>query len=306
MNTSRKKKDKDSRLDILARLYLDHLAVEKGLSNNTIVAYKADLSHYIKYLKRTGIDSPSGITLDSSLAFATDRSSGDSPSSRARSLSAIKGFHRFMHTEGVVANLEIERLSSPKLTRKIPFVLYQNEIERLLSAPDDGTLGLRDAALMEIAYSAGLRASEVCTLRSESLDEKQRILRIRGKGGKERLVPYGAKASEAVNKYLKNSRELLLKGKRSEYLFLNYRGKAISRVSFWKIIKKYASIAGLPSAVTPHTLRHSFATHLVEGGADLRSVQELLGHSSISTTQIYTKLDIAYLLEVHRTFHPRG
>ncbi|MBN2184575.1 MAG: site-specific tyrosine recombinase XerD [Candidatus Krumholzibacteriota bacterium] len=306
MNTSRTKKNNDSHLDLLAGLYLDHLAIEKGLSINTISAYKIDLIDYIKYLKRRGISSPSGITLDSTLAFAAEGMSGLSPSSRARSLSAVKGFHRFMYTEGIVRELEIERLSAPKLIRKIPFVLSQNEIEELLSAPDESALGLRDAALMEIAYSAGLRASEVCGLRTESLDGKLRIVRIRGKGGKERLVPYGEKASAAVRQYLEKSRGLLLKGGKSEYLFLNYRGKGISRISFWKIIKKYAAMAGLPSGVTPHTLRHSFATHLVEGGADLRAVQELLGHSSISTTQIYTRLDMAYLLEVHKTFHPRG
>ncbi len=290
----------------MAERYIDHLIVEKGLSRNTIMAYKADLIKYIKYLKSGGMTSVVQITLDSSLAFVSDGTKDVSASSKSRLMSAIKGFHRFMYSEGVIRDLEMERVSAPKYLRKIPFVLTQPEIERLLSAPDPDILGLRDTALMEMAYSAGLRASEACGLKFESMNAGSRIARIRGKGSKERIVPYGKKASRALDMYIKESRPFLLKNGTSEYLFLNYRGKPISRVSFWKMIKKYAQISGLPSTITPHTLRHSFATHLVEGGADLRAVQELLGHSSISTTQIYTRLDIDYLLEVHRTFHPRG
>ncbi len=290
----------------MIELYLDYLAVEKGLSALTINAYSGDLKEYIKYLKGLDVALPSRITLDSSLAFSAKIIKDRSLSSRARILSAIKGFHRFLYLEGAIKNLEVERISSPKAVRKIPFVLSREETDMLLSSPDGSILGLRDSSLLEIAYSTGLRASEICGLKMESIDSVLRLVRIRGKGGKERIVPYGRKAEESLERYIKGSRVKLLKERDSEYVFLNYRGSPISRVSFWKIIKKYAAIAGLPSTITPHTLRHSFATHLLEGGADLRAVQELLGHSSISTTQIYTKLNMDYLLEVHKTFHPRG
>ena len=160
--------------------------------------------------------------------------------------------------------------------------------------------------MLEMAYSTGMRVSEVCGLLFESIDLDSRLVRIKGKGGKERIVPAGSMALKALEKYMSESRPFLLGDRPMPFVFLNYRGGPISRVAFWKMLKKYAAMAGLPGDVTPHTLRHSFATHLVEGGADLRAVQELLGHSSIATTQIYTRLDVDYLLEVHRTFHPRG
>ena len=197
-------------------------------------------------------------------------------------------------------------LSTPKVLRRIPFVLSQHEVERLLEEPDESVLGIRDRALLEVAYSAGLRVSELCALKPEHIDAERRFLRIRGKGDKERIVPYGRSADRALRRYLESSRPLLLKRRVSSFVFLNYAGTKLSRVSFWKLVRKYATGAGLPGSISPHTLRHSFATHLLEGGADLRVVQELLGHASITTTQIYTKLDMDYLLEVHRTFHPRG
>lgn len=300
------KNREEERLKTLAGMYLDHLAVEKGLSPLTIKAYDSDLRIYLSYLKESGIDCPEKIDLDSSLAFTAEASVGRSPSSKARILSAMKGFHRFLYREGDIGSIVSEKISSPRSGRKIPFVLTAGETERLLACPDTSLLGLRDGAMLEMAYSTGMRASEVCDLLFESIDQENRIARIRGKGRKERVVPYGTRAKEKLAEYIERSRPTLLKGRVSEYVFLNYRGTRISRVTFWKILKKYSLEAGLPPEVTPHTLRHSFATHLVEGGADLRVVQELLGHSSISTTQIYTRLDMDYLLEVHRTFHPRG
>ncbi|UCF03966.1 MAG: tyrosine recombinase [bacterium] len=257
-------------------------------------------------MKQIGIREPGKIDFDSSLSFARELEKTKSRATRARTLSAVKGFHRFLLREGTIERVEIEEIASPKILRTIPFVLSQDEIVRILDRPDDSTLGIRDRALLEMAYSTGMRVSEICSLMLERIDEKRRIVRVRGKGGKERLVPYGSAAHKALEQYLSRSRPILLKDGISTSVFLNYAGRPITRVGFWKILKKYVSMAGLPSEVSPHTLRHSFATHLIEGGADLRVVQELLGHSSIATTQIYTKLDMDYLIEVHRTFHPRG
>jgi len=300
------KNDPRSEIEVMTDLYLDHLAVEKGLSQLTIDAYTRDLRVHTNYMKKVGIDSPASIDLTSSLGFVAATSVERSASSNARMLSAIKGFHRFLYREGAMNSLDVKGISSPKIRRKIPFVLTQAEVESLIDATMEEKSGIRDRAMLEFAYSTGMRASEICSQGLENVDLDSRIVRVRGKGGKERIVPYGKSAAAALDIYLKGPRKEVLKGSTSIYLFLNYRGQRMSRVSFWKIIKKYSEKSGLPVDVTPHTLRHSFATHLVEGGADLRTVQELLGHSDISTTQIYTRLDMEYLLEVHRTFHPRG
>lgn len=290
----------------LARFFVDHLSVEKGLSPNTIDAYGSDIEEYVSFLKEQGVRGPEGITLETTISFMSKVEGERGAASRARLLSAIKGFHRFLYRERKVRDLEVEGVKTPRVSRRIPFVLSQQEVDRLLDLRDGSPLGLRDAALLELTYSTGLRVSESCRLTIEQLDFERRLVRVRGKGKKERIVPFGRRAAEAVRRYLEGGRPLLLRGRIPAALFLNSRGGGLSRVGFWKILKKRAAEAGLPSTVTPHTLRHSFATHLIEGGADLRAVQELLGHSSIATTQIYTKLDMDYLLEVHRTFHPRG
>lgn len=290
----------------LVEPYLDHLAVDRGLSRVTIDAYKADIKQYFIYLESNGIAIPQGIDLDSNLAFLANLERSKGPSSRSRAISAVRGFHRFLYREGFLASLDIEGVSIPKVLHKIPFVLTHGEIEKLLGQPDSSRLGLRDRALLELGYSTGMRVSELCSMKFEHFDGDRRLVRIMGKGRKERIIPYGRKAQNDLERYLEESRPLLIGKKVSVYVFLNYRGSPLSRVGFWKMLKRYSAMAGLPADVTPHTLRHSFATHLIEGGADLRAVQELLGHSSIATTQIYTKLDVDYLLEVHRTFHPRG
>lgn len=299
-------KDGESLVERLGELYLDHLAVERGLSKNTVAAYRSDLREYFSWLRSSGVSNPDGMDLESSLRFAAHLEGTAGASSRSRILSAVKGFHRFLFREGELGHLDIAGISAPRLTRRIPYVLSHAEIEELLRQPDETPAGLRDRAMLELAYSTGMRVSELCGLRSEAIDREQRFARIRGKGGRERIVPIGTKAFEALARYVAEARPLLAAGAPSPFVFLNYRGGRLSRVGFWKILKKHALAAGLPGEVTPHTLRHSFATHLVEGGADLRSVQELLGHASIATTQIYTRLDVDYLLEVHRTFHPRG
>ena len=290
----------------LAMRYFDNLRVEKGLSDLTIRAYEADIKEFLAYMRSAGKVPPGDLTMETTLAFLASSEKHKSPSSRARTLSAVKGFFRFLYDEGTLADRTIDALSAPRVLRRIPFVLAQHEIERLLALPDAGTLGIRDRALLEFDYSTGLRVSELCGLKLEHLDQERRFVRVRGKGSKERIVPYGRSAGVALVRYLESSRPRLLGDRISAYVFLNYRGGRLSRVGFWKLLRNYAAAAGLPAHISPHTLRHSFATHLLEGGADLRAVQELLGHSSIATTQIYTKLDMDYHLEVHRTFHPRG
>ena len=290
----------------LAGFFIDHLSVEKGLSANTVKAYGADIGEYVSFLERNGVRDPSGMTLEMTLSFMSEVEGEGGAAKRARLLSAIKGFHRFLYGERKVRDLEVEGVRTPKVLRRIPFVLTQEEVARLLDIEGSTALDLRDRALLEFTYSAGLRVTEACRLTIEQVDFERRFVRVRGKGNKERIVPFGGRAAKAVSLYLDEGRPLLLERTISALLFLNSRGGGLSRVGFWKILKKRAAESGLPATVTPHTLRHSFATHLIEGGADLRAVQELLGHSSISTTQIYTKLDMDYLLEVHRTFHPRG
>jgi integrase/recombinase XerD len=289
----------------LAERYIDYLRVEKGLSALTIRAYESDVKEYIEFI-RSKSGSAGVIDFNSTLAFVAQAERSKSASSRARLLSAVKGFHRFLYREGELRNLTVESLAAPKVLRRIPFVLTPEETNALLEQPDGTVLGIRDRALLELDYSTGMRVSELCGLKLEHIDRERRFIRVRGKGDKERIIPYGRSAEEALRRYLENSRPSLQKKGVSSYVFLNYAGTPLSRVSFWKLLRKYAVQAGLSGHVTPHTLRHSFATHLLEGGADLRVVQELLGHSSITTTQIYTKLDMDYLLEVHRTFHPRA
>jgi integrase/recombinase XerD len=293
-------------LEKLVERFLDHLAVERNLSRLTVRSYRSDLGVYITFLRGSGIRSPEGIDFDSTIIFLASIESDRSPSSRARLLSAVKGFHRFVYREGELAKLEIDGISAPKVLQRIPFVLSPQELDRLLELPDETKYGIRDKAMLELAYATGMRVSELCRLRMELLDRERRLVRVRGKGRKERIIPYGRTAADALERYLEVSRPVLLRNDATPFVFLNYRGGPLSRISFWKILKRYAAGAELPPEITPHTLRHSFATHLLEGGADLRAVQELLGHASIATTQIYTKLDMDYLLEVHRTFHPRG
>lgn len=303
---SMKAEDSRSEVETLRDLYLDYLYVDKGLTKSTIRAYSSDLNQYIKYLKSKGVVQISKVEFSVDLAFSAKISSEKSSKTCARILSSIRGFQRFLYMEGVIDKLEADRLISPRLKRKIPFVLSQNEVEVILGQPGNSILEIRDRAMLEMTYSTGMRVTEICGLKMEDIHQENKLVRIMGKGRKERLIPYGNSAKRAMDSYLRISRPAILKGKISPYVFLNYRGYHFSRVSFWKMLKKYAAMAGLPLQISPHTLRHSFATHLIEGGADLRVVQQLLGHSSISTTQIYTKLDMDYLHEVHRTFHPRG
>ncbi len=306
MSSSTENSDRGEERQTLARRYIDYIRIEKGLTALTIKAYEHDINEFMKYLGASGAGRPQDLSMEGVLAYLAESEIGRSPSSRARTLSALKGFFRFLHEAGTLPDAAIGRLATPKVLRKIPFVLAPHEIDALIALPDASPLGVRDRALLELDYSTGLRVSELCGLRFENIDRDRRFVRVRGKGSKERIVPYGRSADAALSSYLSGARPALLGARISAYVFLNYRGGPLSRVGFWKLLRHYAGRAGFSGRISPHTLRHSFATHLLEGGADLRAVQELLGHSSISTTQIYTKLDMDYLLEVHRTFHPRG
>ncbi|MEW6684662.1 MAG: site-specific tyrosine recombinase XerD [Candidatus Edwardsbacteria bacterium] len=305
----------------LLTTFLNYLAVERGLAQNSLSAYSQDLKRYLTFLTACFIPLPQGwdkekvveeklkhIQIHQIRDFLYRlQSVGLSPNTLSRQITSIKLFHRFLVAEGFTTQDPTVNLNSPKLSKRLPEVLDYFEIQQLLAQPEtEKVLGLRDEAMLELLYATGLRVSELLSLRVSDLDLKEGFLRCFGKGAKERLVPIGSQAIEVVKKYLSSSRPILTKGQPTEFLFLNARGKKMSRMGFWKILKFYVKQAQIKKRIHPHTLRHSFATHLLEGGADLRSVQEMLGHSDISTTQIYTHIDRQYLKEVHRTFHPRG
>lgn len=299
---------KENALDTALDAFLDHLMTERGLASNTIGAYGRDLRGYLDTLEGLGINRTERIE-DEAVEYHLARLSrtGLKASSRARTISAIRQFHRFLKTEGLLRAGVATDITSPKRASRIPKVLTVSQIEKLLAQPDETSpLGMRDRAMLELAYGAGLRASELCGLPMEALIEGERLVSVVGKGGKQRVVPYGRHAERALVRYLSAGRPLLSRGRSIPYVFLNQHGRPISRVGFFKKLRGYAAAAGIPVAISPHILRHSFATHLLQGGAELRYVQELLGHSDISTTQIYTSVDTRHIIEVHRAFHPRG
>jgi integrase/recombinase XerD len=299
---------KENDLDTALDTYLDHVMTERGLTDNTVKAYGRDLRAYLDTLEGMGIVRTDRIE-DEAVEYHLARlsRSGLKASSRSRTISAIRQFHRFLKTEGMLGAGVAAEITSPKRGRRIPKVLTIRQIESLLEQPDSSQpLGLRDRAMLELAYGAGLRVSELCGLPLEALVEGERLVRVRGKGGKERVVPYGRHAEKALGRYLSSGRPRLARGLPNTHVFLNHHGRTISRVGFFKKLRGYAAAAGIPMEISPHILRHSFATHLLQGGADLRYVQELLGHSDISTTQIYTNVDTRHIIEVYRAFHPRG
>lgn len=288
--------------------FLGYLSVERSLSKNTIFSYGRDLRKYIKYLRDSKIDSLSKSSKkDISDFMFSLKDKGLSANSIARNLAAIKGFYRFLVRERILKEDPSSILESPKLWKKIPDALSLEEVEALVVAPDLRHIqGVRDRAILELMYATGLRVSEAATLKIQDVNLDVGFLRCLGKGSKERVVPLGKEASKAIRRYLQNGRHRLVKKYRDEgVLFLSRLGKPMSRQSLWKIVKRYAKIAKIKSQIKPHILRHSFATHLLERGADLRSVQEMLGHSDISTTQIYTHIDKNRLKLIHKTYHPR-
>jgi integrase/recombinase XerD len=289
-------------------LFLHHLRVERGLAANTVNSYALDLSAYLAFLHGRGIGAISEVSPDAILAHvAALGDAGLGARSLARHLSAIKTFHRHLIDEGELERDPADALRSPKQSRKLPVWLSLAEVDALLAAPDLGTpKGLRDRAMLELMYACGLRVSELCALRRGAVQADPGLVRVMGKGAKERLVPVGRSALAHLSRYLEEGRPQLLGERASPYLFVSTRGGKVGRAAFWRDLRAWALKAGIRKAVSPHKLRHSFATHLLERGADLRSVQAMLGHANIGTTQIYTHVDRSRLKEVHRKFHPRG
>ncbi|UCG11239.1 MAG: site-specific tyrosine recombinase XerD [Deltaproteobacteria bacterium] len=289
-------------------LYLDYLTVERGLAANTRASYSSDLVKFLQHVEDRGIQDWSQVRFPEVMTFLSKaQEQGLAPRSRARLLAALRGFFRFMVSDSHLAVDPTANLSSPRLRRHLPDVLSVEEVERLLvQANPDTPLGQRDGAMLELLYATGLRVSELVTLTLGRVNLQVGFLVAIGKGSRERIVPMGEAATDAVRGYVTESRPRLLRGRMSEVLFVTNRGKAMTRQGFWKLLKKYGLQANLRKKITPHTLRHSFATHLLERGADLRSVQMMLGHADISTTQIYTHVARERLKQVHQKFHPRA
>jgi integrase/recombinase XerD len=288
--------------------FQEYLALEDGASPRTLEAYGRDLERMTVWCTVKGVATPSALTPALLRDFVYHlKDIGLSPSSIRRSVSATRTYFKFMIGEGQMQSDPSERLETPRKWRTLPEVLSVDEVAKLLASISlDEPLVFRDRAMLELAYGAGLRVSEWIDLGTQDLMLDDGVLRVFGKGSKERLVPIGRSAIGAVGMYLRELRPRLERGEGKGRLFLNARGKPLSRMGAWKILRKYVGLAGIEKHVSPHTLRHSFATHLLEGGADLRAVQEMLGHADISTTQIYTHVDREYLRSVHKQYHPRG
>jgi len=294
-------------VETAVRLFLEHLAVDRGAARNTLAAYRRDLTRYAAAIARSGEPAVEEIApLHITEFLSAERRAGSSAVTVSRRLAAVRGLHKFLQAGGVVREDPSREVSGPKRPSRLPKALSVEDVEKLLDSPNAGDpISLRDRALLEFAYATGLRASEVVGVDRAHLDDEPGMVRVRGKGEVERWVPVGEKALRAVEEWLRGGHPALAKGVPAPALFLNRRGRRLTRGGFWLVIRERAKAAGLSARVSPHTLRHCFATHLLEGGADLRVVQELLGHADLSTTQVYTRVDSTYLREVHRSFHPR-
>ncbi len=295
-------------MDALTQQYLDYLIIEKGLSDNSLSSYSADIVQFITFLEKNKIDTLDAVDTAVILAWMIDLSKkGLSAKSRARHLITVRGLYKFLLNEKLVSSNPVKHVDIPKTGLSLPKVMTIDEVGLLLDAPDTRKpRGIRDAAMMEIMYGAGLRVSELIQLKLQDVNLNANFVRVMGKGSKERMIPIGSCARAVTGKWISDGRPLLLKHASSSYLFVARAGNPMTRQAFWKIIKKHAMAANVARNITPHTLRHSFATHLLEGGADLRSVQTMLGHSDISTTQIYTHISREYLIKMHKKFHPRN
>ncbi len=295
-------------MDRCLDLFLNYLTVERGLSRNTLDAYCRDLTRYLGFLDSEGITSLEEVTPSRVLHFlACLQKDGLSPRSRARALVALRMFHKFLLAEGIISENPASRIESPQTVQALPNVLSTSEVDRLLNAAgQDSPLSLRDRAMLEVLYATGLRVSELIALKFKDLQLDVGYLVAFGKRNKQRIVPIGESAVDALKQYLDDGRGQLCKTKQSDFVFLNLFGKSLTRQGFWKMIKRRANQAGISKNIMPHTLRHSFATHLLENGADLRSVQTMLGHADISTVQIYTHVTRERLRQIHEEFHPRG
>ncbi|MBI5604033.1 MAG: site-specific tyrosine recombinase XerD [Deltaproteobacteria bacterium] len=295
-------------MDLILDRFLNFLVVEKGLSPNTLEAYSRDLIQYFHFLKSKDITDLSQTHSGTLYEYlGTLRSRKLSGRTQARILSALKSFYRFLQEEALRKDNPALPLQGPKPKRTLPKTLSEMEVETLLHQPKaDSPRGLRDGAMLEVLYATGLRVSELIALTLDQLELEAHLIRTMGKGSKERLVPIGKTASGSLMEYLQKGRNLLLKDHLTPWVFVNNRGGRLSRQGFWKILRQYGRQAGITKTISPHTLRHTFATHLLEGGADLRSIQTMLGHADISTTQIYTLVTTEHLREVYRRYHPRA
>ena len=297
-------------MDTYLEDYLTMLRVEKNLSTNSITSYKADLNRYINFLFNIesikNLNSIRQIHIRNFIRYLNDQNL--SSSSINRSFSSIRSYHKFLSGEEKISHNPTQLLEPPKQSKKLPKVLSIQEVNVIINSVNlESSMGYRDMAILETLYSAGLRVSELCALEMNNILFDSSMLRVLGKGNKERYVPLGSKAIKLIDDYCKYVRSKLVDKKHSDgNVFLSKNGKQLTRMTIFNIMKKWTLISGINKDISPHTFRHSFATHLLEGGADLRAVQEMLGHSDISTTQIYTHLDNEYLKEVHQTFHPRA
>lgn len=295
-------------LNTLIDQYINYLLIEKGLSPNTLEAYSKDLVHHINFLARNNITDIAEADTAAILKYMIElRKEGLIPSSRARHLVSLRGFYKFLVQEKLIRQDPASVVDLPKTGLALPEVLNPEELKSLLDTPDSTThRGLRDTAMLELLYAAGLRVSELVNMKLQDINTEACFVRVFGKGSKERVVPIGQFAKNRVDVYIQTARPALLKNAVSRYLFVARSGKPMTRQGFWKLLKRYAATAGIKKHVSPHSLRHSFASHLLEGGADLRSVQLMLGHADISTTQIYTHVAHDHLKRVHKKYHPRG
>ena len=295
-------------MDDLLDSFLSYLVVEKGLSENTLESYGRDLKKFLLFIKSRGITSAREIKYGDILDFMTrSREEGLNATTIVRSMVSVKQFFKYLLSEKVLSEDPTAHIKTPKMKKAIPGVISLDDVESILGAPDESTPeGLRDAAMLEILYATGIRVSELIGLKLNDVNFELGFVVVYGKGSKERVVPIGDKAREKLLTYLRDSRPALLKGREAKALFVTRRGAGMTRQGFWKIIKAQALKAGVTKKISPHTLRHSFATHLLERGADLRTIQVMLGHSDISTTQIYTHVESERLKEIHKKYHPRS
>jgi len=287
--------------------FLEALRVESGLSRNTLAAYGGDVRRFLRFARAAGVRRWKDVHTELVVAHLEElRALGAAEASVARALSALRMCVRHLVQENVLAADPLARLEGPRLRRSLPHVLAPPEVERLLAVPGTSWRALRDRALLEVLYACGARISEAVNLATSAIEPSLRVLVLRGKGGKTRVVPLGARARAALELWLRHGRPQVLRGRKSEAVFLSKSGRPFDRCSGWRVVKAAAVRAELPLAVSPHWLRHSFASHLLEGGADLRAVQEMLGHASIATTEVYTHLDAEHVRSLHRLYHPRG
>jgi len=293
---------------VLLDTFYNYMLIERGLSKNTIESYGRDITNFSNFIYNS-FSKPLTECVNKDLVLFLSRlkEKGYSSKSIARNVSSIKSFYRFLHNENIIKNNPFIEIKTPRTEKRLPEVLNEDEVDLVLNTPDvNVNSGLRDKALFEVLYATGLRVTELISLTVNNVNLEAGFLIVMGKGSKERIVPMGEEAVSWIRRYFSDSRPNFLKNTISDFLFLNRYGKPLSRQGFWKIIKKYCLIAGITKNVSPHTFRHSFASHLLGGGADLRSVQTMLGHSDISTTQIYTHIDKGALKKIHQKYHPRS